>query len=57
MKQSELLKRTAKLTPYQKGKMERFIIDALKLNDEDQDVKPESCPYCAKQSRMIKKRI
>lgn len=55
MKQSELLVSISKLTPYQKRKVETFIIDALKLNEEDQDSKPECCPYCEKRSRMIKK--
>ncbi|MGX8833740.1 IS1/IS1595 family N-terminal zinc-binding domain-containing protein [Amedibacillus sp. YH-ame6] len=55
MKQTELLKNLAKLTPYQKRKLEMYVIDALKLNAEDQDNRPKYCPYCKKDSRMIKK--
>ena len=55
MKQSELLKSIASLTPYQKRKLEIYVIDALNLNEEDRDLKPKRCPYCGKESRMIKK--
>ena len=55
MKQSELLKAIASLTPYQRRKLDRYIIDALHLNEEDLNTKPEVCPYCHKQSHMIKK--
>lgn len=55
MKQSELLKAISLLTPYQKNKLERYILDALHLNQEDQNVKPEICPYCHEKSHMIKK--
>ena len=55
MKQRELLKGVTGLTPYQKRKLESFIIDALHLNEIDKDLKPAVCPYCAKKSRMIKK--
>lgn len=55
MKQSELLKAIASLTPYQKRKLEMFMIDALTLNEEDKDCRPKSCPYCRNQSKMIKK--
>lgn len=55
MKQSELLKSIAALTPYQKRKLEIYVIDALNLNEEDRDLKPKRCPYCGKESRMIKK--
>lgn len=55
MKQSEFLKAIANLTPYQKRKLEMFVIDALTLNEKDQDCRPKCCPYCKKQSKMIKK--
>lgn len=55
MKQRELLKAVTGLTPYQKRKLESFIIDALHLNEIDKDLKPTVCPYCTKRSRMIKK--
>lgn len=35
--------------------MEMYVIDVLRLNNEDKDMKPRYCPYCNKQSRMIKK--
>ena len=46
MKQSELLKSIRCLTPYQKRKLEIYVIDALNLNEEDRDLKPKRCPYC-----------
>lgn len=55
MKQSELLKAIAELTPFQKRKLETYIIDALNLNEKDKNLKPEVCPYCGKKSYMIKK--
>lgn len=55
MKQSELLKAIPSLTPYQKNKLERDIIDALHFNKEEQNIKPEICPYCHEKSHMIKK--
>lgn len=55
MKQSSLLTSIASLTPYQKRKLEMFIIDALHLNEEDSNTKPHCCPYCKKESDMIKK--
>ena len=55
MKQSEFLKDIASLTPYQKMKLQMFMIDALALNEEDKDCRPKSCPYCKNQSKMIKK--
>ena len=55
MKQSELLKAISLLTPYQKNKLERYILDALHLNHKEQNVKPEICPYCHEKSHMIKK--
>lgn len=35
--------------------MERFLIDALKLNERDKNIRPKECPYCNQESRMIKK--
>ena len=55
MKQSELLKSIAALTPYQKRKLEIYVIDALNLNEEDRDLKPKRCPYCGGQMQIIKK--
>ncbi len=55
MKQSELLKIIASLTPYQKRKLEMYIIDAFNLNETDKDTRPEICPYCHKKTKMIKK--
>lgn len=55
MKQSELLKAISTLTPYQRRKLEMFVVDALLLNEKDQNIKPQVCPYCHKPSHMIKK--
>lgn len=55
MKQSSLLKSIASLTPCQKRKLEMYIIDALLLNDEDKNTRPLCCPYCKKETNMIKK--
>ena len=54
MKQSELLKAISTLTPYQRRKLEMFVVDALLLNEKDQNIKPQVCPYCQKPSHMIK---
>lgn len=55
MKQTELLISISKLTPFQKGRLEMYIIDALKLNESDENVKPSLCPYCKQETDMIKK--
>lgn len=55
MKQSEFLKSVAALTPYQRRMLDTFMLDALKLNEEDANTKPDICPYCKKHTAMIKK--
>lgn len=55
MKQSGLLKAISLLTPYQKTKLNMFILDALHLNEEDKNIK--LCPYCHKNSRIIEKAL
>ena len=42
MKQSELLKAISTLTPYQRRKLEMFVVDALLLNEKDQNIKTTS---------------
>lgn len=55
MEQYELLNAIATLSPYQKRKLEMYVIDALNLNESDKNCKPDHCPYCKKNSKMIKK--
>lgn len=55
MKQSELLKNIAQLDAYQKRQVESSITKFLQLNKEDENTEPDSCPYCGKHSKMIKK--
>lgn len=57
MKQAKLLQSISKLTPYQSRKMDQYIIYALKPNEAAENKKPEQCPYCKENSRMIKKRF
>lgn len=37
MKQCEILKAISQLTPYQKDKLERFVIDLMKFNEQDRN--------------------
>lgn len=55
MKQNELLHAISGLTESQKKEMERWIIDKLQLNDDIKSEKPSKCPYCNKETKMIKK--
>lgn len=55
MKYSELLISIAKLTEYQKSKIEMFMLDTFVLNKEDKANRPKCCPYCKEESRMIEK--
>mgnify|MGYP007007669534 CR=1 FL=1 len=55
MKQSELLKSIASLTPYQKRKLEIYVIDALNLNEEDRDLKPNAVHIVARNPEWSRK--
>mgnify|MGYP000426446471 CR=1 FL=1 len=44
MKQSELLKAISTLTPYQRRKLEMFVVDALLLNEKDQNINHKFVP-------------
>lgn len=55
MRQSQLLTSISKLSRFQKDQVERFIIDALNLNEECSNRKPDVCPFCHKNTKMIKK--
>lgn len=55
MKQSDLLIAISNLTPYQKRKLQMYIMDALQLNKESINTQPSVCPYCNQKSKMIKK--
>lgn len=55
MKLAELLKSIAQLTAFQKKQLEGFLIDAFRLNEEEKNRKPDRCPHCHKESRVIKK--
>ncbi len=41
MKKSKFLESIAVLTPYQRKKLEMYVIDACKLNDENKDTMPD----------------
>lgn len=51
MEQYELLNAIATLSPYQKRKLEMYVIDALNLNESDKNCKPDHCPYYKKNLR------
>lgn len=55
MRQSELLISISKLSKHQRECLNRTIINALKLNDEYQNKRPDTCPCCGNASPMIKK--
>lgn len=55
MRQSELLKKYARLTDRQKGRINRELDDLLAINRELENTKPKECPHCRKNTKMIKK--
>lgn len=57
MKQNELLHTLSQLTENQRMRLELWLSDQLKINNELKNTKPEICPICHKKSKMIKKGI
>lgn len=55
MRQSDLLKKYSELTDRQKERINRELDDLLAINRELQNTKPEKCPHCRKETKMIKK--
>lgn len=55
MKQNELLHAISSLTESQRQSLEFWLKDKILLNERIESQKPNICPYCLKETRMIKK--
>lgn len=55
MKQNELLHAISTLSSSQRKQLEYWLIDKLSLNNDLASTKPKVCPYCKKETRMVKK--
>jgi len=55
MRQSPILVAYSKLSASQQERIRRVVTDLVNMNEQLESQKPEVCPYCEKQSKMIRK--